>query len=182
MRRIAPRILIGLSALWLAAGTEAATAPSGSALDALEQPSAPRLCTAVRTTGADAADRLNAIASDVAVKTKETLDASRSESSIRQCVAALANLGLGLDANLRYPNVDGLLSRVVDRACRFANQRINDEVFGLRSRFSAPGGYFGVQGGATRGVGDVDVNTQDSSAYAANCVWDWLNGRSTRCR
>lgn len=181
MPRFAVALLIGVCALEVATAAGAAT-PTRGTLDALEQPSAPKLCAAVRATGSDAADRLNAISADVAVKTKETLDASRTESSVRQCVSALSNLGLGLDVNLRYPNVNTLLSRVVDRACQFANQRINDEVLGLRSRFSAPGGYFGVQGDVTRGVGDVDVNTHDSSTYAANCVWDWLNGRPTRCR
>lgn len=150
-------------------------------LESIEQPSSPRLCAAVRTTGTYAADRLNALAGDVAVQTKQALDASKGEDSVRECIAALSSLRFGLDLNLRYPSVGSLLAGAVDRACRFANQRINDEVNALRSRFGGAG-YFGVEGAVTRGVGEVDVNTTDSGAYAADCVWDHLNGRQTQCR
>jgi hypothetical protein len=174
------RALLGLAAhvlCWHACLAQAAA----SSLEAIEQPSSPRLCTAVRTTGNHAADRLNALASDVTVQTKQALDASKGEDTVRDCIAALSSLRFGLDFDLRYPSVGSLLSGVVDRACRFVNQRINDEVNALRSRFGGSG-YFGVEGAINRGIGEVDVNTTDSGAYAADCVWDVLNGRRSHCR
>jgi hypothetical protein len=159
---------------------EPATAQTNGSLQSLEAPSDPQMCTAVRANGASAADRLNLIASDVAAKTKEALDSSKVENALRDCVSALSNLFPGADIRFRYPNIGSLLSKVVDRACHVADQQVTTELQTLRSQVGSPGGYFGLQGAATP-LGTVNVNTQESSSYAANCVWDWLNGRSTRC-
>jgi hypothetical protein len=157
-----------------------AAAQTSASLQSLEAPSNPQMCTAVRANGASAADRLNLIASDVAVKTKEALDASKTENALRDCVSALSNLSLGADIRFRYPNIGSLLSKLVERACHVVNQEVTTEVQALRSRVGSPGGYFGLQSAATP-LGTINVNTEDSSSYASNCVWDWLNGRNNRC-
>jgi hypothetical protein len=154
---------------------------TADSLQSLETSSSAQMCAAVRANGASAADRLNLIASDVAVKTKAAIDASNAQNSLRECVSALSNLPMGLDVQMRYPGVSGLLSKIVERACHVVNQEVTSEVQGLRSRFGSPQGYFGLQGAAAP-LGVVSVNTQDSSSYAANCVWDWLNSRPTHCR
>jgi hypothetical protein len=158
-----------------------ACAQTSDSLQTLETPSSPQMCAAVRTNGASAADRLNLIASDVAVKIKAAIDASNGQNALRECVSALSSLQQGLDIQLRYPNVSGLLNKIVERACHVVDQDVTSEVQGVRSRFGTPGGYFGLQGAAAP-LGVVSVNTQDSSSYAANCVWDWLNSRPTHCR
>ena len=178
MRRPGPASAVGLLCATLL--LQPAAAQTSGSLQSLETPSNSQMCAAVRTNGASAADRLNLIASDVAVKTKEALDASKSENALRDCVSALSNLALGADIRFRYPNIGSLLSKLVERACHVANQEVTTEVQTLRSRVGGPGGYFGLQGAATP-LGTVNVNTQDSSSYASNCVWDWLNGRNNRC-
>lgn len=170
-------IALGIAALML----RQAVAQTPDSLQSLEAPSSPQMCAAVRANGASAADRLNLIASDVAQKTKAAIDASNGQGALRECVSALSGLQQGLDIQLRYPNVSGLLNKIVERACHVVDQDLTSEVQGLRSRFGTPAGYFGLQGAAAP-LGVVSVNTQDSSSYAANCVWDWLNSRQTHCR
>ncbi len=174
------RMVFQFSLALVISGAQPATAQTSASLQSLEAPSNPQMCAAVRTNGASAADRLNLMASDVATKTKEALDASKVENALRECVSALANIFPGADIRFRYPSIGSLLSKMVDRACHVADQQVTTELQTLRSQVGAPGGYFGLQGSATP-LGTVNVNTQDSSSYASDCVFDWLNGRNTRC-
>jgi hypothetical protein len=173
-------LICTVSLVFVIPALQSAKAQTDGGLQSLEAPSNPQMCTAVRTNGASAADRLNLIASDVAAKTKEALDSSKVENALRDCVSALSELAPGADIRFRYPNIGSLLSKVVDRACHVADRQVTTELQTLRSQAGSPGGYFGLQAAATP-LGTVNVNTQESSSYAANCVWDWLNGRNTRC-
>ena len=149
-------------------------------LQSLESSSSPQMCTAVRTNGASAADRLNAIANDVSVKTKAAIDTANTQNALRLCVSALSNMQQGADAQLRNTAASSLLDKIVAKACQVADQEVMSEVQSLRSHLNVPGGYFGIQG-VTSPVGVVSVNTQVSGSYSASCVWDWLNSLSTQC-
>jgi hypothetical protein len=175
-----PGLLCAVSLAFVILAFQSAAAQTSGSLQSLEAPSNTQMCTAVRTNGASAADRLNLIASDVAIKTKEALDSSSVENALHNCVSALSGLLPGADIRFRYPNIGSLLSKVVDRACHVADQQVTSELQTLRSQAASPGGYFGLQGAVTP-LGTISVNTQESSSYAANCVWDWLNGRNTHC-